>query len=108
VTGRGLWLIALVFVLAQGAWGAETVRIVAQRVEIHADPNASSRMLATVSRGLVLEVLGREGGCIRVATPGTGSPPGGCPRVQGQLPGLRADDVPSMALPLERERFLAT
>jgi len=70
--GRGLGMIALVFVLAQAAWGAETVRITAERVDIHADPNASSSVLATVSRGLVLEVLGRDSGWIRVATPGTG------------------------------------
>jgi Outer membrane protein beta-barrel domain/Bacterial SH3 domain len=69
---RGFPLIALTFVLAQGVWAAETVTIAAERVEIHAEADASSRVLAAVSRGDVLEVLGRESGWIRVATPGTG------------------------------------
>jgi hypothetical protein len=67
-----LTAVAVVLAVVATARAAETVRITAERADILADAKADSRVLATVSRGAILEVLGREGGWIRVAAPGTG------------------------------------
>jgi opacity protein-like surface antigen len=72
ITRQGLMALVILLVVVATAWAADTVRIITERADIFAEANASSRVLATVSRGEVLEVLGREGGWIRVATPGTG------------------------------------
>jgi opacity protein-like surface antigen len=64
------YLAALVAV-APAAW-AETVQVTAERVNLTAEASSDSRVMATVTRGTVLEVLRREGQWIRVATPGSG------------------------------------
>lgn len=64
--------LAVVVVGTTSASAADTVRVTAERADILADSNASARVLATASRGTVLEVIKREGAWLRVSTPGTG------------------------------------
>jgi hypothetical protein len=60
-----LSVIATLLVAAAGA--AETVRIVADRAEVRREASAGGNILGTVSKGTVLQVLGREGGWVQVA-----------------------------------------
>ena len=100
---------AVVLAVAATARAAETVRITAERADILADASANSRVLATVSRGVLLEVLGRERGWIRVAAPGTGyagyipavavEPGLGAPPSAGSAPRSAPTPAPAPAAP---------
>jgi hypothetical protein len=63
----------VVVVMACAAWAAERVRVTAERVNLRSEPSTDSRIVGKVSKGTVLEVLGREGSWLRVAAPGTGA-----------------------------------
>jgi hypothetical protein len=58
---------------AQVAGAAESVRVTGDRVNLRSAPNTTSRIVAKVDKGTVIEVLGREGSWIRVTAPGSGS-----------------------------------
>ncbi len=64
--------VATGLVVMLGTASADTVTVTAEHAEIVSEPTAKGRVLASVARGTVLEVLGQEGAWIRVATPGTG------------------------------------
>jgi hypothetical protein len=55
-----------------GVARAETVRVVADGVQMYVNPDPRSRVLAIAARNLVLEVIGRVGPWVRVAMPETG------------------------------------
>lgn len=56
-------------VLAPPAAHAETVRVTADRVDVQRETNPGGGVLGTVTKGTVLQVLGRDGGWVQVALP---------------------------------------
>lgn len=68
-----LTMLAVASVLAAHvAWAADAVRVTAEVVNLRSEPSTSGQIMAPVSKGTVLAVIGREGSWIRVATPGSG------------------------------------
>ncbi len=65
--------LSAVVLMAHLAWAAEGVRVTAERVNLRSGPSTGSMVVAKVSKGTVLTVLGREAGWVRVAAPGTGA-----------------------------------
>jgi len=63
----------VVVLMACAAWAAEHVQVTAERVNLRSEPRTDSRIVGKLSKGTVLEVLGREGSWLRVAVPGTGA-----------------------------------
>jgi hypothetical protein len=58
-----------VLLVAQAAGAAESVRVTGDHVNLRSGPSTNSRIVSTVDKGTVLEVLGRETGWIRVTAP---------------------------------------
>lgn len=99
-TRLALSVVATLLVAAAGA--AETVRIVADRAEVRREANAGGSILGAVSRGTVLQVLGREGGWVQVAYPiGNGAFYGGyvpevfCEDARGAAPSASQPPTPT-------------
>jgi len=65
-------LIAWLLVAVPGLWAAETVQVVSAQVEVRREANAEGDVLGTVKKGTVLQVLGRQGGWVKVAYPISG------------------------------------
>src|SRR5262245_21172721 len=87
-----------VMVVAPAAWSAESVRVTGDHVNLRAAANTSSRVIAVVDRGKVLDVLGREGSWIRVTAPGGGA---------GYISSTLCEPVPS-ATPAPSQPVAAT
>jgi hypothetical protein len=66
---RRLALSVIATLLVATAGAAETVRVAADRAEVRQEAQAGGGVLGTASKGTVFQVLGREGGWIRVAYP---------------------------------------
>jgi hypothetical protein len=62
-----------VVLMAHLSWAAESVRVTAERANLRSGPKTESPIVAKVSKGTILPVLGREGGWVRVAAPGSGA-----------------------------------
>jgi hypothetical protein len=65
--------LSAVVLMAHLAWAAEGVRVTAERVNLRSGPSTGSMVVAKVSKGTILTVLGHEAGWVRVAAPGTGA-----------------------------------
>jgi hypothetical protein len=64
-----LALSVIAALLVAAAAAGETIRVVAERADVQQEAKAGGRVLGTVSKGTVLQVLGRESGWVRVAYP---------------------------------------
>ena len=62
-------LLLAVVLVAPAAWAAESVRVTGDHVNLRSGPSTNSRVVTTVDKGTVLDVLGRETGWIRVTAP---------------------------------------
>ncbi len=71
---RVVMALSAVALTAQLAGAAEGVRVTAERANLRSKPNTESEIVAKVSKGTVLSVLGHEGGWVRVAAPLSGAP----------------------------------
>lgn len=71
---RVLMALSAVVLMAQLSWAAEGVRVTAERVNLRSKPSTASQVVAKVSKGTILTVLGHESGWVRVAAPGSGAP----------------------------------
>ncbi len=71
---RVLMALSAVVLMAQLSWAAEGVRVTAERVNLRSKPSTDGQIVAKVTKGTVLPVLGHEAGWVRVAAPGTGAP----------------------------------
>jgi hypothetical protein len=71
---RVLMALSAVVLMAQVSWAAEGVRVTAERVNLRSKPSTDGQIVAKVSKGTILTVLGHEAGWVRIAAPGTGAP----------------------------------
>lgn len=74
-TARLTVCLAVLFVAAQAAMAAG-VRVTAERVNLRSNASTDSQILMTVSKGTVLQMVGREGDWLRVIVPGGGGAAG--------------------------------
>jgi len=70
---RVVMALSAVVLMAQSSWAAEGVRVTAERANLRSKPSTESEIVAKVAKGAILPVLGREGGWVHVAAPGSGA-----------------------------------